>query len=1285
MSFVQNRIDCLGGTVEVQGEESSAAPWVPAFPGGLGALVPIAEVTGVHRLASGGSDHTIRIWDLRTGTVDGEPLVGHTTAVWALTSWTTAGGGRLASSAEDERICIWNLETREQIGVLTGHAGWISTLASWAGPNGPRIASGGFDATIRVWDPDTGAQVYAPLTGHDGPVLRLFHWIDGNGVNCLASTGDDGMLRLWDADRGQPIGMPFASASAATWGLAGWTTPHGHTQLASAGTDGKIQIWDPLTGNPVGAPIEAHSGTIGAMTAWIGPDGPRIASLGADGTIRFWNPDTGEETALAVQGTSGWLPTIASWVEPDGAVKLACGGAGGSIHVWDFSTGADVVEPLVGHTSSMWTLAVWRSADGSARLAAAGDDATVRIWNADTGTSAGRPLAGHTAGIWALSAWQARDGVTRLASAGDDATIRIWDVDTGTTVGEPIAGHVGWITALETWTDDDDRTVLVSAGIDGTVRRWHAGSGDPFGEPLSAGDGRVLALAIAETADGRRLIASGGTANVLHVWDAETGEQVVPPLSGHKSTIRSVTGWTSADGQVRFATASFDGTARIWDVMNGTCLHTLAGHTGQVAKAVVWADASGRELLATGGDDGSVRVWDAATGAAIREPLTGHSAGIWALAPFSTAGGRDLLASTGEDGTIRLWDPVEGTEILTVEVGEITLWGLSDMPTRLDALGREALVRALTDQLLQPANDGGPGPAVVSVEGPWGSGKTTFMQSVRRRIAQLGPAPAGAQRPLTVREAREQIKHAIGEPVTTATSAARAPAATASAAHGKKFVTAWFNPWVYESGEQIWAGLLREIIEAAALVLFPDDAGRERYWFRRNVRRVDAFALRRVLTFRILSPVFGVAAVAVVAPIIVGVAQLGRQAVVSGIPLTGIDIALGIAAAFLLIGVAHTVMRYLWSPVAQYLPAAMLYRPLADGVSITTSRGTDVLVPDPQQRALAGQLFLHQSDIAELLSDLNATGCQMVIFIDDIDRCRMATIVEVFEAINTLLLGVVSREDAGARFVIGLDPAVIAAQLSMAMTAGSGTPAGADNADLGWTYLRKFVQLPVVLPRISDASIDRFIDTAIGPPAGSAAVPSGNTVGRRSPARRGDFSASRDGAGPAVGPTTTAVAALDPRPIRPRGTASATLAWRSLEQHPLVRAFLADRLKEQPHRSIRDVKRLINVWQLYERLLEATRPEPNTQERIARSENLLLLAEIVTRWPGLLPALNRAHPQGRGLGVLALAAGDDKQWTDAVRAAFADVPIGTRDLAGLRSILAGSNGQSVVSLATELM
>ena len=162
------------------------------FPVGsaVSALVTLPD----GRLASGCSDHTIRLWDPATGACE-RVFEGHQDWVRAL---TLLGDGRLASGSDDNTIRLWDPATGACERVFEGHQGRVTALALLGDG---RLASGSGDRTIRLWDPATGA-CDRVVEGHQGPVFALAVLGDGR----LASGSRDKTIRLWDPAR--PNGAP---------------------------------------------------------------------------------------------------------------------------------------------------------------------------------------------------------------------------------------------------------------------------------------------------------------------------------------------------------------------------------------------------------------------------------------------------------------------------------------------------------------------------------------------------------------------------------------------------------------------------------------------------------------------------------------------------------------------------------------------------------------------------------------------------------------------------------------------------------------------------------------------------------------------------------------------------------------------------------------------------------------------------------------------------------------------------------------------------------------------
>ena len=103
----------------------------------------------------------------------------------------SADGSRLAGGGSDGAVTVWDARSgKRRRAPLRGHDDAVDAVAF--APDGRWLASGSEDGTLRLWDVQTGFGVSLP--GPHGPVRAVAFSRDGRS---LAAGDDDGNVR-WD-------------------------------------------------------------------------------------------------------------------------------------------------------------------------------------------------------------------------------------------------------------------------------------------------------------------------------------------------------------------------------------------------------------------------------------------------------------------------------------------------------------------------------------------------------------------------------------------------------------------------------------------------------------------------------------------------------------------------------------------------------------------------------------------------------------------------------------------------------------------------------------------------------------------------------------------------------------------------------------------------------------------------------------------------------------------------------------------------------------------------------
>ncbi|MBS1692256.1 MAG: TIR domain-containing protein [Actinobacteria bacterium] len=579
-------------------------------------VISVAVDPNGGRVAAGGADNTIRLWDTDTGRWSPTALTGHRGMVTSVAF--SPDGGALASGSADDTVRVWDVANGTQRAEMSGHQGAVVRVA-WS-PDGARIASGSTDGTVRIWDARRGTSI-ATLAGGGATINGVA--FDRDGTRIVTGSAD-GTVRIWDTQRGTEIARLLGHSADVV--RVAWS-PDG-SRIASASTDGTVRIWDPDRRTIVHV---LDNGRIPVLSVAFSPDGSRITSGGDDRTVRLWDAVTGRPIAtldghdskvLDVQFTADGLKVVSTGDDGDDTMRL-----------WDASSW----QPIRGDETAA-QYATLRS--GARSIVAVGDDGTVRSWDTVTGRPVGAPL-------------RFADGQSRLVgvragrvlTADATGTVQLWDVVSAdgrwtrlspNAIGEPLRVDPQRV-ALADY--DPAGTVAVAPESAQTVRLFDARTAAPLSAPVRL-DHPVTAVAVMPGGNG---FATAENDSVVRLWDRD-GAPLGPPIINEEP----VTGLAFGTGGDILA-AWGGRRLRLWDTGNAQPIGETLRARSQITAV---AFDGGGTLLAAGGADGAIALRGVHDGDTPLPSLAGAGADVTSL-EFSPVGTR--LLSAYDDGTVQVW------------------------------------------------------------------------------------------------------------------------------------------------------------------------------------------------------------------------------------------------------------------------------------------------------------------------------------------------------------------------------------------------------------------------------------------------------------------------------------------------------------------------------------------------------------------------------------------------------------------------------------------------------
>ncbi len=642
---------------------------------------------------SGSRDHTIRLWEVKTGDSlrilkKEEGGIYHTVAfspngnvilcafVNSLGRWNFETGDlkiqnvshpdiqeglEFRAFSQDARfgLCcgapwsfqLWDIEQGTCINVFEGHDDYINSMTF--SPNGDLALTASSDCTVRLWDIKSGSCLRI-FSGHTERVTSVAF----SPCGCMAlSSSRDRTIRLWDISTSAFIRTMHATGRGSSTVIS----PLGN--IAICGN----QLWDLRTGRC----FRTYPDLGGANC--ISADGRLVLSAGGNNIylrdissvvenvhISPWEYSTpisadaavarqAEHHSLLVKSYNALVTgdiaealliiararSVSGFSKsPQALVYQRYAGARSKIK---FICGAWLKAILTGHNSDV--NAVVFSPNGKFALSGS-DDKTIRVWNMST-LECERVLDGKTKAIVCLAI--SPDSRLALSGINDDGnlsedvvkTIQLWDIEEGQLLRTDV-GHYNRVNSVA-FSPDGKLALSAGPGRGGELQLWKSLTG----ERLRSFDGQTRETVTALfSPDGLFAISAGSGDKELKYWDLRAGTCVYKFCDS--SGIRAAAFFPDS---LHVITACSEN-IKIWLISDGTCIQELDGHK-YVDTIAISPDG---QYIVSGGFN-ILKLWSVS--GELLQTFEGHTDFVTSV-QFSPDG--RFILSGSRDHTIRLWE-----------------------------------------------------------------------------------------------------------------------------------------------------------------------------------------------------------------------------------------------------------------------------------------------------------------------------------------------------------------------------------------------------------------------------------------------------------------------------------------------------------------------------------------------------------------------------------------------------------------------------------------------------
>ncbi len=487
----------------------------------------------------------------------------------------TSKGSKWAGVLVENRVDIYDRETKAKIGDLFGHEDTVTT--AMLSDDGRFAITGSADRTMRIWElPST--RCLRTFTSLGAGVDAVY--LDKNGQFALSLMAG-GALRIWD--------VSLLCNSKGTF-----RAPLMLSLVASAEQVTKQQLEMNERCTEIKDAVDAadYGAAMTAVERAKKLNGWEAARKGLE-TDGVWESISRHcvrkdlADALCLRTFVGPHDTVSSVVlSPDGQLAASTG-RDQTIRVWNI-TEQRPVAVLEGHYDWVRSLAI----TSDAKFIVSGSwDMSVRVWN----IAGGQVVRRFDEKVKSLNKIALNPQGRTVAIANGSGAVILWDVLSNETCGRFLA-HQGSVNSIRF---NRDGRFFVTGGDDNVVSVWRVGKDDPI-RTVKVHKSPVTEAML--STDLTRIV-SGDREGRIVCWNLVENKKELD-VQGH---FGDVTGLCFLGDERGFLSTGKDMKLRVEGIQDRSNSRVIEGHASPIL--ALTADISGRRVI-TGCDDATVNVWE---------------------------------------------------------------------------------------------------------------------------------------------------------------------------------------------------------------------------------------------------------------------------------------------------------------------------------------------------------------------------------------------------------------------------------------------------------------------------------------------------------------------------------------------------------------------------------------------------------------------------------------------------------------------------------------------------